>query len=364
MLRQSKGPPPVQRDVFFVHGFEKRTARHHRLWQRREAARWSHVTGRVLHVGPMEAQEPGYARWTLTSDAGRIRFHLFDWSDLIAQRMATPWYAVVLGSLKRLGGAVRSGHFGKVRRRDAALWVLQMVGFGPIVASLALAIAAVLSGSVWVGGVAILAAFGTCASIAAGPRSPVRYVLDIAWGARRLALRDHAKLEARRAAFAARIAGAEGEVIVVGHSLGAAIALGVLPDKPSPDTTLLTVGQSIPLVALQDEALWAQEALRRVDCPWIDVSAGRDVLGFDGFDASQTGRAVCYGARFGRAFAPERLKALRWRGYGMHLLYFAAPQTAGLAWDWFGLLTDEARPAERMAGEPQKDGKGGRRWRF
>ena len=144
----------------------------------------------------------------------------------------------------------------------------------------------------------------------------------------------------------------------MGHSLGAAIALGAVAGVARGEATLVTVGQSIPLVSLQREAGWAREALDGLRVPWIDISAGRDVLGFDGVDPSQ-GRAVCYPARLSRSIPAERLKHLRWRGYATHLLYSAAAQKGDAPWDWFAVLTGAQNVVERMERETPKSGMGG-----
>ena len=348
----------MPRDVFFVHGFEKRSPRHHRLAQAREARKWAAARGVTLEVGPLEEAAPGYARWRLWGSED-VRFHLFDWSDVVAERMRAPWWRVMWQSVGALFRALRQGVFGKVRRRDRAMWAMQCVGFGPLVVSLLLAVCALFVPWLWLP--ATVALLLTVWTIAAGPRSPVRYVLDIAWGARRLALRDHTVLEARRAELAARIAAAEGEVLVVGHSLGAVIAMDAAAAADRGQVTLVTVGQSIPLVSLQREAGWARAGMRALNAPWIDISAGRDVLGFDGYDPSG-GKAACYPARLSRSVPAERLKRLRWRGYATHLLYFAAAERGDAPWDWFAVLTGADTALERMAGETKKNGAGTRRW--
>jgi len=70
------------------------------------------------------------------------------------------------------------------------------------------------------------------------------------------------------------------EVLLVGHSIGGALAMRAFKAASS-DALLLTVGQSIPLVSFQAEAGDLRddiEAVRHAERPWIDVSAGRDPL--------------------------------------------------------------------------------------
>ena len=124
----------MPRDVFFVHGFEKRSPRHHRLAQAKEARLWAVAKGAALEVGPLEEQGPGYARWSLRG-AQEVRFHLFDWSDVVAGRMSAAWWQVIWESYGALFRGLAQGIFGKVRRRDWAMWLMQCVGFGPLVLS-------------------------------------------------------------------------------------------------------------------------------------------------------------------------------------------------------------------------------------
>lgn len=350
-----------QRDVFFVHGFEKRSAVHQRLWQRREALKWARMRGLAVKVGQIEAAEQGYARWTLSAPGITTRFHLFDWSDIVAERMRAPLGVVLSDAVFGLFRALAQGIFGKIRRRDWALWVMLLVGFGPVGISLMLLILTFVLRSPGLGVAALVACVVTLLMLGIGQRSPVRYILDIAWGARRIACGDLVSLKKRVSAFEAKAqaAVADGsEVIIVGHSLGAALALDVASQLPR--GTFLSVGQSISLVTTQKEAARNRQAMEQITIPWIDVSAGRDVLGFDGYDPS-SGKARCFPARFLRAFDPKEIRADRFSGYRMHFQYFRANKQGGLPWDWFDVLLGEPELPQRFAQEEQMSGRGNRR---
>ena len=356
------------RHVFFVHGFERRGARYHNLWQRREAKAYSVRHGVDLSVTPILSQTDDMAVWEIATPEWRTRFHFLDWSGLVAERFAMPWWKVALTSLPLGIETVWRGIFGKVRRSDWGLGAMLVWGFAPLFLALLLpllvALFAPLAGAIMF----LVAMAGLWALHRWDRQIGSVYILHIAWAARHLALRDTPAFDARIAAFREVLTKAAitetGEWLIVGHSLGAALALELatlVPAQKRAETSLLTVGQSIPIIALQPDALATQAALDTIDIPWIDVFAGRDLLGFKGFDPSG-GRARTYSARFTSAFDPEAIRAMRWQGIAMHFQYFQSNRTRGLPWDWFDILTGQATISERFQGENAGDGLGGRRF--
>ena len=314
-----------------------------------------------LTLGPLQIVRKGHAVWHLETPLRTTRFHLLDWSDIVEGRMTAPLWSVLAEACAGLGRGLWEGVFGKVRRRDRAMWLMMLVGFAPVGLSLMAWLAAGVTASWGIALVAGAVSFGTIMTLVAGPRSPVRYVLDIAWGARRIAAGDAPELEVRVGAFEQAVRDAEatgGEVIVAGHSLGAALAVKVAASMSR--GALLTIGQSIPLVSLQKTASAHRRAMEDIAVTWIDISAGRDVLGFDGYDPSG-GKARCHRARFLRAFDPDAIRAGRFRGYDMHFQYFMANKTPDQPWDWFDILLGDTPLPERFADQPVMDGRGTRR---
>jgi hypothetical protein len=116
-------------------------------------------------------------------------------------------------------------------------------------------------------------------------------------------------------------------------------------------TQVLTIGQSIPLVSLQREASDLRKDLAQIGPKkrlWIDVSAGRDPLGFHGVDQNW-GSARNFSANLGRSFSSQTLRRLKWRGFDMHFLYFKAAESKGANWDWFGVLAGQKPLKERFS---------------
>lgn len=351
--------PQLKRHVFYFHGFDRRSPRFFNLWQKKEARTYRTRHGGNLRIGDLEGNS-----WEISSDFIQTRFHFMDWTDIIKARFDQPFWTSAGSMFSLFPIAVRQGLFGKVRRADWAIGFLMIWAFLPaffVIVSLASALFFGVAPAIliFISGLALSWALYRFDS-----SFGVFYALHIAWIARRIALRDHALLESRIDAFTEALAGADAdEIILVGHSIGSALAVRLLECAPD-HAKLLTVGQSIPLVSFQAEAEWLREALELCNAKsWIDVSAGRDVLGFSAFDPS-LGGAECVSAHLGRSFDLETLNALKWRGFDMHFQYFIAPEYIGAAWDWFGILSKRIPLEERFEAEVRLSGKGERRGRI
>lgn len=355
------------RHVYFVHGFERRGARYHNLWQRREAKAYSARHGVEITVTPILEQSDDMAVWEIATPERRTRFHFLDWSGLVAERFAMPWWKIAVTSLPLGIETVWRGIFGKVRRSDWGLGVMLIWGFAPLFLALGLPALVAVFAPVLGAVLLLLGLAGLWALHRWDRRFGSVYILHIAWAARHLALRDTPAFEGRIRAFRQAMeasSGEEAECLIVGHSLGAALALelaAAVPEGRRARTSLLTVGQSIPIIALQPDARATQDALAAIEVPWIDVFAGRDLLGFKGYDPSG-GRARTYSARFTRAFDARVIHGMRWQGVAMHFQYFQSNLVRGLPWDWFDILTGRATVAERFRNEVAGDGLGGRRF--
>jgi hypothetical protein len=153
--------------------------------------------------------------------------------------------------------------------------------------------------------------------------------------------------EARMRDFAGRIASVLAtdvdEVLIVGHSSGAYIAISVLADliregrlrADGPALSLLTLGHVVPMVSFLPRAtrLRADLAFLSVqDVPWVDVTAPGDGCAFALCDpvavsgVAPTGRRwpLVISAAFTRTLRAETRAALRWRLFELHFQYLNA----------------------------------------
>jgi hypothetical protein len=164
-------------------------------------------------------------------------------------------------------------------------------------------------------------------------------------------------LAARIATFAARIRQAMAEpwdeVLVVGHSSGAQIAVSALAQALTPapaggpPAALLTLGQAIPMVSFLPDAQRARADLhalsQRRDITWVDVSAPGDGCCFALCDPVAVSGAAAPGKRwplvlsaaFSRTLRPETWRRLRWRFFRLHFQYLCAfDALPGERWDY------------------------------
>ena len=211
----------------------------------------------------------------------------------------------------------------------------------------------------------------------ADPRFYAYYLMhDFAYSARWQGA-SPPELEARMAEFAATIAEALtedwDEVLVVGHSSGAHLAISLLADliregrvpATGPVLSLLTLGQVVPMVSFLPKAQRLRRDLRdlsqRPELTWIDVTAPGDGCAFALCDpVSVTGVAppgkrwpLVLTAAFTRTLSPARWKALRWRFFRLHFQYlcaFDALPGAADDYDYFRITAGPRSLAARLGG--------------
>ena len=157
-----------------------------------------------------------------------------------------------------------------------------------------------------------------------------------------------APLQQRINAFSARIEKALkenwDEILVVGHSSGAHIAISALAqiersaafDQAPATVGFLSLGQVIPMVAFLPNAGQLRRDLYDISLStaiyWVDITAPGDGCSFSLCDpvavsalplAAQTGPLVL-SAAFSQALSPRRWRRLRWRFFKLHFQYLCA----------------------------------------
>jgi hypothetical protein len=155
-------------------------------------------------------------------------------------------------------------------------------------------------------------------------------------------------LEDRLAEFsrtvADALAGSADEVLVVGHSTGAHLAVSVVADvlrkrspvKDGPKLAVLTLGQVTPMVSFLPRAERLRADLRYLcvseDVAWVDVSAPGDGCCFalcdpvavSGVAPADQRWPLVFSAAFTQSLSLERWRALRWRFFRLHFQYICA----------------------------------------
>ncbi|WP_284162792.1 hypothetical protein [Frigidibacter sp. SD6-1] len=353
--------PVRRRKLFYIPGYDPFPPRRYRELYRSQAALQAELSGHDIALAPKAGG--GYG-WLIEAEVeGRdvsAEVEVLVWSDLVKASMGqgivetyrqlfrTSWLYVGSGALRRLM-RLRKGPMIAALYPIAAL-ILQLL------AALAVGLAAahflpvgglpggllgliIVAGSVW-GGLWLFRRHDR--------RIYAWYLMhDYAF----TTVEDGAypaALEARIADFRTRIAADLArdwdEVLVVGHSSGAYLAISILADlirrepvqPDGPALSLLTLGQVVPMVSFLPGAGRLREDLaylsERPELAWVDVTAPGDGCAFALCDpvavSGMAGPAqrwpLVLSAAFSRTLSPVRWQRLKRRYFRLHFQYLCA----------------------------------------
>ncbi|CTQ34038.1 hypothetical protein [Jannaschia rubra] len=381
----------TRRRVLYIPGYDPFHPRRYRELYRKEGAAQAAISGYSLS----QTRGSGPYSWVVDArmDGARVtaEIEVLVWSDIVSSSMAasipatyaqlvrTAWTYIASGALFRLM---------KLRKGPviAALYpILFLLGQLVIACLIGWAVVAVVRLGVvtlWPGGQAagwtlglVVGAGVAIATLRWFKAKDVKvfayylmhdYAFSARWGGA-----YPPELENRMAAFADRIVEAlasdADEVLVVGHSSGAHLAISVLADmiragRMSPDRcAFLSLGHVVPMVSFLPKANRLRDDLHVMGeqerVPWVDVTAPGDGCAFALCDPVavsgvapkvQTGPLVL-SAAFSRTLSPERWKALKRRYFRLHFQYLCAFDRPG-DYDYFRITAGPLTLAERFAG--------------
>jgi hypothetical protein len=378
-------PPVFRRRVFYIPGYDPIHPRRYRELYRREGQDQAVISGYQLELTPKKVKGPygWHVNALMDGRHAQADIEVLVWADLVKTSMArgipgtywqllcTAWAYIGSGALFRLAG-LRKGPM------IAALY--------PIVFLLAQLLLACLAGwglGLLVGRLHPVLGWGAALGLIwvmlrafkRWDNKVFAYYLmhDYAYSAQAGGA-NPPELEARMAQFRQTIAEALtrdfDEVLVVGHSSGAHLAVSILADmiraglpENRPALALLSLGQVVPMVSFLPEARRLRADLRflssRDELVWIDVTAPGDGCAFALCDpVSVSGVApenkrwpLVISAAFTQTLSPERWKALRWRFFRLHFQYLCAfdrPRD----YDYFRITAGPMTLAERFKDRP------------
>lgn len=365
-------PPVKRRRVYYISGFDPRGARFYHQLYRHEATLQQGVNGVAYMVGARQKSGAYATAWDVeATPAGTgmpampttTRYSFLGWDDLIrthwpsgsaqviAAMPAFYWRYAAGGGLRRtLRCAPR--YFWSLL--SPLIWLLASLLMALLLAGAGAAIARLVGAPAWLAALAgvLPAAALLRAALAGAEKLRLLWLMRIFlfvpfWGRQRPAALDQrwtafaAQIEADLAADAARAEPAD-EVLLVGHSVGALVAVAVADallaraDAAAPPRLkLLSLGNITPMLAFVPEAGWFREQLARVGASaiaWKDISAPSDPLCYALVDPFATcGLAAPGGAgfelksaRFDRMFAGADYAARRRDPFGIHFQYLMA----------------------------------------
>ncbi len=380
-----------RRRVFYIPGYDPFHPRRYRELYRSEAAEQAAISGYRIEVSAR--QGGGAYGWTVAAgiEGGAVlaEVEVLVWSDLVKQSMRQGIAATYLQLLRTVWVYLGSGAIFRLARLRkgpalAALYpiavlllqlgaaVLPGIATGMLLGALLpdFVLAAALA---WAAGLAVV--WATLWQFRRLDSRLFAYYLmhDYAFTAQRRGAYPH-ELEGRLRDFSRRIGAALredwDEVLVVGHSSGAHLAISALADLlragqgPVPggaSLALLTLGHVVPMVSFLPDARRLRGDLAwlsaREDLAWVDVTAPGDgctyalcdPVGVTGVAPPDRKWPLILSAAFTLTLSPERWKALRWRFFRLHFQYLCAFDRPG-DYDYFRITAGPRTLAARYRG--------------
>lgn len=372
-----------RRRVFYIPGYDPIHPRRYRELYRKEGAVQAAISGYEIVLSPKKAG--GAYGWHVRAgmDGAQVQadIEVLVWSDIVRDSMGLGIGATYVQLARTAWIYIASG----------ALWRLMQLRKGPVIAALypvlfllvQLALALLIA---WGLGrlLALLHPWASWGGLVAVPvvlewfrkrdaRFFAYYLMhDYAYSAQSKGANPPA-LEARMAEFGDAIAQAltenVDEVLVVGHSSGAHLAVSVLADLiragrvpgDGPALGFLSLGQVVPMVSFLPKAQRLRGDLAylstRGELAWVDVTAPGDGCAFALCDpVSVTGVApagkrwpLVISAAFTQTLSAERWRELRWRFFRLHFQYMCAFDRPG-DYDYFRITAGPLTLAARFAG--------------
>ncbi|MFD1343407.1 hypothetical protein [Litorisediminicola beolgyonensis] len=389
-----KDAPVARRRVFYIPGYDPIHPRRYRELYRKEGADQARISGYDIALSPERRADAQYG-WQveghIDGHVTRAEIEVLVWSDIVRDSMATTipgtyrelvrtaWTYIGSGALRRLM-RLRKGPV------IAALYPIGMLLGQALVALVlawliawGLAQTAPWTGIFWIPLAILLGAAVIVATLRwfkshDGKLFAYYLMHDYAYSARWNGA-NPPELEGRMAEFRARIAEAltedVDEVLVVGHSSGAHLAVSILADlirkgqapHRGPRLAFLSLGQVVPMLSFLPGAHRLRADLHylsaRRELTWVDVTAPGDGCAFALCDpVAVSGVApdarrwpLVFSAQFTQSLSPERWKELRWRFFRLHFQYLCAFDRP-LDYDYFQITAGPMTLRDRYADRP------------
>lgn len=385
-MRQT-AKPVQRRHVLYIPGYDPFPPRRYRELYRAEGRDQAVISGYELDIRARPGAERfGWeARLIAGGTASSATFEVLVWADIVQGSMARSIPATYLQLARTAWTYITSG----------ALWRLMRLRQGPIIAALypvvfllvQLVLAALVALGMWWFGKALLPApwGGWLGAIAGAGFGYALLDLFRRWDNKFFAyylMHDYAysarfkganppELEARMGEFAdavrAALASDVDEVLVVGHSSGAHLAVSILADvlRDEPPEgavlSLLTLGQVVPMVSFLPRANRLRRDLAEVSrddrLTWVDVTAPGDGCAFALCDPVAVSGVAPAGkiwplvisAAFTQTLSAIRYKELRRRYFRLHFQYLCAFDRPG-DYDYFQITAGAQTLGARYTG--------------
>ena len=383
--QERKSRTMVHRRYFFhVSGFDPYDAAAQYRRFVREMARFAVTWNVNAQVSAVHENDVAESHWSVATQAPGWQvgtaFELLDWSDIVRAELKRPAGRRLWEAMATLADLIGSGTAGRYFTANWRYGMFFLVPFLNVFLFAAIAIA--------VGGAlaaAITPAFApTFAGVVAGaPAAALVFAALMRWPgerwrvvqgladwifARDYMLGRHPDMAARIEAFAARLVACArradvDEIVVAGHSLGATVAVDVLArafdrdpalGRHGPKLCLLTIGATIPKLALHPRGGWLREKARRLaaepSLAWAEYQARDDVISFHKFDPvklarvddiNEPGGPVIRRVQIHQMLGAPTLRRFRFNYMRLHYQFVMANERR-TAYDYFMLMCGPA----------------------
>lgn len=373
-----------RRKIFYISGFDPRGASFYHGLFAEEAGRQSLLSGDTFDIGRRRRQGPLCEHWDVTGHFSgqevRNDYVFLRWDDLIRQQWTRTLPATVAQAFSTVTGYARSGVLPRVYRMKPAAF--QTLVYTSVLMTV-LALAALGLGALAAWGASAGLGWALWPALAAGLVTMLAVLftwplieksLNPLWASRATTFileQSHSRvagLDDKLAAFADQIvaaaqAAAHDEIMVVAHSSGVQLAVSTmaLALKKYPElgqcgspVSLLTLGGSLPLLALLPQAQFFRERLKVLvearQIVWVDVNQTTDwicwsdpaLLAIAGIPAPKGApRPLPRSPRIHTLFSAARYEALKRDQLRLHFQYLMAGEQAG-DYDFFAITCGPA----------------------
>jgi hypothetical protein len=372
-----------KRRVFYIPGYDPFHPRRYRELYRKEAAAQAQISGYEIGLTPKPQGERYGWHVDACIEGAQVEtdFEVLVWSDLVRDSMNQGILATYWQLARTAWVYITSG----------ALWRLMRLRKGPVIAALypvgalilqllaALLVSMVLGawlGAVhpaasWIGLVVIWPILAWFQKI---DKKVFAYYLmhDYAYSSH-LNGANPPLLDARLTDFRSAVSDAllsdADEVLLVGHSSGAHLAVHVLADmarnnelpENAAKLNFLSLGQVVPMMSFLPNAQKLRADLKLLSEQsrifWLDVTAPGDGCAFALCDPVAVSGVAGEGkkwplvisAAFTQTLSPERWKELRWRFFRLHFQYLCAFDAPG-DYDYFRITAGPMTLSQRYFG--------------
>lgn len=375
-----------RRRVFYIPGYDPFHPRRYRELYRKEGSDQARISGYQIDLKPKSGKGPygWHVNATINGQPTEADVEVLVWSDIVKSSMDLGIARTYLQLVRTAWAYIGSGALFRLMRLRKGPMIAALYPIVFLIAQLGLALltgwatgALVAHVSHWALG--LLAAVGVVWAVLRAFRrwdnKVFAYYLmhDYAYSAQAKGA-NPPELEARMAQFRTAIAeamtGDFDEVLVVGHSSGAHLAVSILADliraglpEPRPALGFLSLGQVVPMVSFLPEARRLRGDLAflstRDEVTWVDVTAPGDGCAFALCDPVAVSGVAPEGKRwplvvtaaFTQTLSPERWAELRWRFFRLHFQYLCAFDRPG-HYDYFQITAGAQTLGARYAGRP------------